>query len=104
MARQRNPHKMKYWAMISSGANYGREIGEIGNCRATYLGASTTTKTFIRIVKPFGDAMIKNITSKLSHVNRTVWMLDNNQRGHPRKFQCFGSSNKFVKVTGRTLK
>ena len=29
---------------------------------------------------------------------------DNNQKGHPMKFQCYGSSNKFVKVTGRTVK
>ena len=29
-------------------------------------------------------------------------MLDNNQRGHPLKYQRFGSSNNFVKVTGRT--
>ena len=28
--------------------------------------------------------------------------MDNSQRGHPLKFQRFGSSNTFVKVTGRT--
>ncbi len=82
---------MKYWAIISSGDNYGRGIGKIFNRRATYLGALTTTKIFIRIVKHFGDVMIKNITSTLSHVNRTVWMLDNNQRGHQLKFQRFCS-------------
>ena len=59
---------MKHWAMISSGANYGRGIGEIVNRRATYLGASTTTKTFIRVVKPFGDDMKNKITLRLSHV------------------------------------
>ena len=104
MARQKNPKKMKHWAMISAGANYGRGIGEIVNRRATYLGASTTTQTFLRAVKPYGNAMIENITSTLSHVNKTVWMLDNNQRGHPLKFQRYGSSNNFVKVTGRTSK
>ena len=104
MSRQKNPHKMKHWAMISAGANYGRGIGEIVNRRATYLGASTTTQTFLRSVKAYGDAMIDSITSTLSHVNKTVWMLDNNQRGHPLKFQRFGSSNNFVKVTGRTSK
>ena len=69
---------MKHWAMISAGVNYGRGIGEIVNRRATYLGVSTTTKTFIHAVKPFGDDMINKITSTLSHVNKTVWMLDNN--------------------------
>jgi len=34
MSRQRNAHKMKHWAMISSGANYGRGIGEIVNRRS----------------------------------------------------------------------
>ena len=74
------------------------------NRRATYLGASTTTKTCIRVVKPFCDQMIDKVTSTLSRVNKTVCMLDNNQRGHPSKFQRFGSSNKFVKVAGRTSK
>ena len=78
--------------------------GEIVNRRATYLGASTTTQTFLRSVKPYGNAMVESITSTLSHVNKTVWILDNNQRGHPLKFQRFGSSNNFVKVTGRTSK
>ena len=104
MSRQKNKNKMNHWAMISVGANYGRGIGEIVNRRATYLGASTTTQTFLRTVRPFGNAMIENITATLSHVNKTVWMLDNNQRGHPLKFQRFGSSNNFVKVTSRTSK
>ena len=47
MSRQTNPHKMKHWAMISAGPNYGMGIGEIVNRRATYLGASTTTQTFL---------------------------------------------------------
>ena len=101
---QRNAKRMKHWAMISAAANYGRGIGEIVNRRATYLGASTTTQTFLRSVKPYGITMIDNITSTLSRVNKTVWILDNNQRGYPLKFQRFGSSNNFVKVTGRTSK
>ena len=102
MARQKNPQRMKNWAMISSGANYGRGVGEIVNRRATYLGASTTTRTFLKTVRPYGDQMIERVTETLSNCNKTVWMLDNNQRGHPLKFQRFGSSNTFVKVTGRT--
>ena len=45
MARQRNNKVMVSWAMISAGANYGRGIGEIVNRRATFLGASSTTRT-----------------------------------------------------------
>ena len=74
MSRQRNAHKMKHWAMISSGANYGRGIGEIVNRRTTYFGVSTTTKICIRVVKPFGDDMINKVTSTFSHVNKMVWI------------------------------
>ena len=48
--------------------------------------------------------MIYNITQKLSATQKSVWMMDNNQKGHPKKFQRFGSSNRFVKVTGRTIR
>ena len=88
--------------MISAGANYGRAIGEIVNRRATYLGASATTKTFLCTVKPLSDNMLSSIAICLSSVDKTVWTLDNNQRVHPLKYQRFGSSNTFVKVTGRT--
>ena len=92
---------MKHWARISSGANYGRDIGEIVNRGATYLGASTTTQTFLRIVRPYGNTMIDNVTETLRSRHKTVWMLDNNQRGHPLKFQRVRRSNKIVNVTGR---
>ena len=48
--------------------------------------------------------MLSNIAIRLSGLLKTVWMLDNNQKGHPKKFQRFGSSNRFVKVTGRTAR
>ena len=95
---------MKYWVMISAGANYGRGIGDMVNRRATYLGASTATHIFLRTVKSYGSAMIYSITSTLSHLNKTVWMLDNNKREHPLKYHRFGRSHKFVKVDGRTSK
>ena len=104
MSRQMNPQKMLNWAIISSGANYGRGLGDMVNRRSTYLGASATTQTYLKVVKPFGDAMLSNIAIRLSGLSKTVWMLDNNQKGHPKKFQRFGSSNKFVKVTGRTAR
>lgn len=75
MARQKNPQRMKSWAMISSGANYGRGIGEIVNRRVTYLGASTTTQAFLRAVRPYVDTMIERVTKTLALCNKTVWML-----------------------------
>lgn len=68
---------MIFWSMILSGANYGRGIGEIVNRRATYLGASATTHTFLRTVNYFEDSMLENVAKYLSNVDKTVWTLDN---------------------------
>ena len=87
MARQRNNNMMFFWAMISSGANYGRGIGEIVNMIATYLGTSLTTQTCLRIVKPFGDSMLENVGRCFSKIDKAVWILENNQRGHMLKYQ-----------------
>ena len=59
---------------------------------------------FLQIIKSFGDGIINNITSTLSTINKIVWIIDKNQRGHPLKYQCFGSAKNFVKVTGRVAK
>ena len=104
MSRQKNPQKMINWAIISAGANYGRGLGDMVNRRSTYLGASSTAQSFLRTIKPYADTMLSNIAIRLSQLQKTVWTLDNNQKGHPEKFQRFGSSNTFVKVTGRTVR
>ena len=94
MSRQKYPQKMINWAIISAGANYGRGFGEMVNRRSTYLGASSTTRSFLRSIKPHADMMLSNISNRLSQLHKTVWTLDNNQKGHPKKFQRFGSSNR----------
>ena len=71
---------------------------------STYLGVSSTKQTFVRVVKPYVNSIFFNITIGLRSLLKTVWMLDNTQKGHPKKFQRFGSSNQFVKVTGRTAR
>ena len=48
--------------------------------------------------------MPKNIHQLLQDQDTTVCCLDNNQKGHPLKYQRFGQSNKFVKVTGSVIK
>ena len=63
---------MKSWVMISSGANYGKSIGEIVKIRTTYIGASTTTQTFLRAVRPYGDTMIERVTATLVQCNKTM--------------------------------
>ena len=60
-------------------------------------------KTFLRTVQPYGNAMLNKIQSMLSSMNHTCVTLDNNQKGHPLKYQRFGSSNQFVKVTARMI-
>ena len=48
-----------------------------------------------------GDSILVNVEKSLSTINKTIWPLSNNQRGHPLKYQRVGSSI-FFKVTGRT--
>ena len=92
------------WAVVSAGANYGRGSGDMVSRRATYLGASSTIRSFLRFVKPHATDMLDNVQKRLSQLQKTVWTLDNNQKGHPMKFQRYGSSNCFAKVTGRTVR
>ena len=63
--------------MISVGTNYGRGVRDIFNRRATFLGASTTTRTLLRKVTLYGQPMENNITLTLSCIHKTVWTLDN---------------------------
>ena len=104
MARQRNNKVMTSQAMISAGANYTRGVGDIVNRRATLLGASTILRNFLRKVALYGQLMENNVTNTLSCVDKTVWTLDNNQLGHPLKYQRFGSSNDLIKATGCTCR
>ena len=72
MSRQRNPQKMPNWAIIPPGQIMVEDV----NRQATYLGASSCTRTFIRTVKLHADSMIYNITHKLSSMQKSMWMLD----------------------------
>ena len=87
MAGQPNNKVMVSCAMILAGANYCRGIGHIVNWRASFLGTSATTKTFLRKVIPYGQSMESNITKTVSFHDKNVWTLDNNQSGNPVKHQ-----------------
>ena len=104
MSRQKNPQKIINWAIISAGENYGRGLGGMVNRQSTYLGESSTMQSFLRPIKTHVDTMLSNVSNRLSQLQKIVYTLNNNQKGHPRKFQSFGSSNRFVKVTGRTVR
>ena len=53
-------------------------------------------------MQPHSTTIIAKVIEILGNIHKTVWMLDNNQRGHPLKYQRFDISNNFVKATGRT--
>ena len=102
MSRQKNPQHMMSWSVISAGVHYGKVLGDIDNRRSTYLGGSATTRSFLRIVEPHAESMLSSIDKNVSALLKTVWMIDDNQKCHPKNFQRVGSSNRFLKVTGRS--
>ena len=104
LSRLRNPQSCINYAMVSAAALYSKGCGDNIQKRFTYTGASSTVKTFLRHVRPYGENMLISASSLLYKSKVTVATLDNNQKGHPNKYQRFGSSNKFVKVTARYFK
>jgi hypothetical protein len=103
-ARIRFNHNVTHWGMVSAAASYGRGGGKVNNAASTFFGHSTTIKTFLNKTKQWRDEMEEQIHLLLRDKNKSVCCLDNNQKGHPLKYQRFGRSNKFVKVTGSVIK
>ena len=101
LSRLRNPQNCINYAMVSAAALYSKGCGDNIQKRSTYSGTSATVKTFLKHVRPYGDNMLESAASVLYQSKYSVAILDNNQKGHPSKFQRYGSSNKFVKVTAR---
>ena len=101
LTRLRNPQSCIHYAIVSAAALYSKGCGDNIQRRFTYSGVSATVKTFLKRVRPYGDNMLQYAASELYKSNVTIATLDNNQKGHPNKYQRFGSSNKFVKVTAR---
>ena len=48
--------------------------------------------------------MAHTLKKELSPIKNFMCSLDNNQKGQPLKYQRYGSSNKFVKVTAFIIK
>ena len=101
LSRIRNSQNCINYAIVSAAALYSKGCGDNIQKRSTYSGTSATVKTFLKHVCPYGDNMLQSAASVLYKNKYSVAVLDNNQKGHPSKFQRFGSSNKFVKVTAR---
>jgi hypothetical protein len=104
--RIRSPKNLIHWALISTAASYGR--GRTKNSglvtSSCFFAHSTTIKTFIQKTKLLRENMNNKVHHSLAHTTNFMCCLDNNQKGNPRKYQRYGSSNKFVKVTGYIIK
>ena len=105
-SRVRNPHNCIHWAMVSAAASYAR--GGSNNSGFTtsssFFAHSTTIKTFFVKTKLWRENMSHTIKKELSPIKNFMCSLDNNQKGQPLKYQRFGSSNTFVKVTAFIIK
>ena len=99
-----NSHNLVHFAMISTSASYGQGISSNALMHLTSSGLSCTYNTMMKKLKEMNHNMNDVITQSLSKKKHFVIVLDNNQKGNCKKFQRNGSSNEFVKVTGRFFK
>ena len=77
--------------------------GEIVQKRCTYSGTASVV-IFLRNACPHGDNMPHSEATALYQSKHAVGTPNNNHKGCPSKFQCFGSSNALVKFTARCFR
>ena len=97
-------HNLVHFAMISTGASYVQGISSNALMHLTSSGLLCTYNTMMKKLKEMNHNMNNVITQSLSKKEHFVIVLDNNRKGNSKKFQRNGSSNEFVKVTGRFFK
>ena len=90
------------WGMITAGAVYARGRNSVDN--KSFFGNSTTVSTFMKRTKYWRENMNSYIHQTLSNEASIVACIDNNQKGFGLKYQRFGSSNNYIKVTGCVIK
>ena len=100
--RVRYNHLFTFWGMVSTASAYAR--GQIQLEHNTFFGNSTSLNTLMRNTKSWRENMNSAIHSRLENEESIVACLDNNQKGYCVKYQRFGKSNNFVKVTGCVMK
>ena len=104
-SRSKNPQLCTWWGIVAAAAAYGNGASRITQNRiGVALGTSCCVQTFLTKTSPYVMNMNKAITSLLKNKTIIVAAMDNNQKGQNRTYQRFGSSNNFVKVTGRFFK
>ena len=103
-SRIRNKKSFINWGMVATAANYGRGHGNSNTTQSTYFGVSTTLPTFLNKTNSLRENMTTNIHNYLKEETKFFCCIDNNQKGHSLKYQRYGTSNKFIKVTGSVIK
>jgi hypothetical protein len=103
-SRIRNCHNLIYWGLVHAGSMYGKGLGRSIVNTSSFYGHSTSIQTLMNNTKKWREEMPEKIHLLLRDKDRFVCALDNNQKGHPLKYQRNGRSNKFVKVTGTYIK
>ena len=95
-------HSFTYWGMVTTASAYSR--GNQASLTNSFFGNSTSLGTFLRNTKEWRENMDNSIHLRLRNEDNIVCCIDNNQKGHNLKYQRFGVSNKYVKVTGCIIK
>ena len=103
-ARVQNPKNLISWAIVAAGAVYSRELGDTIQKRATYCGIPLSVKTMIKNIRHDSEKVEKTVMNVLSQQKYIVAAMDNNQKGYPKKYQRYGISNQFIKVTASFFK
>jgi hypothetical protein len=83
---------------------YGKGHGRSIVNTLSFCGHSISIQMLMNNTKKRRDEMPEKIHLLLRDKDGFVCALDNNQKGHPLKYQRNGTSNKFVKVTGTYIK
>ena len=102
-SRVRWNHTFTYWGIINTCSVYGKNGGKSLSQAGTFFGNCVSMQTLMNKTKEWRDDMSNAIFKKLETESKLVCCLDNNQKGHNLKYQRFGKSNKYVKVTGTVL-
>ena len=102
-SRIRFNHNFSVWATINTCSMYGRGEGRHRTQTSSFFGLGCTLNTLMKNTKSLRDNSNSNIHLRLRSEKKIVCCLDNNQKGNKLKYQRFGKSNKFVKVTGSVI-
>jgi hypothetical protein len=100
-SRMVHNHNLVHFGIVNTGACYARGLTSKALTLSIHSGISTTYNTMMIKIKEYADSMDKKLMDLLSQHNRFVVVMDNNQKGHPIKYQRGGNSNDFIVVTGR---